>query len=67
AIPDAQLTLIPRAGHLVAFEQPEAFNEAMSAWLTWGTREPLADKTNLAATRPVRRPADLTTPAGGTT
>jgi 3-oxoadipate enol-lactonase len=67
AIPDAQLTLIPRAGHLVAFEQPEAFNEAVSAWLTWGTREPLADKTNLAATRPVRRPADPTTPAGGTT
>jgi pimeloyl-ACP methyl ester carboxylesterase len=67
AIPDAHLTLIPRAGHLVAFEQPEAFNEALSAWLTWGTREPPADRANLAATRPVRRPVDTTTPTGGTT
>jgi len=67
AIPDAQLTLIPRAGHLVAFEQPVAFNEVLSAWLTWGTREPPADRANFAATRPVRRPVDPTTPAGGTT
>ena len=67
AIPDAHLTLIPHAGHLVAFEQPEAFNEALSGWLTWGTREPPVDKANLAATRPVRRPADPTTPSGGTT
>lgn len=66
-IPDAHLTLIPRAGHLVAFEQPEAFNEGLSTWLTWGTREPPIDKVNLAATRPVRRPAGPTTPPGGTT
>ncbi|GLH70365.1 alpha/beta hydrolase [Geothrix rubra] len=33
AIPGAQLKLIPRAGHLVAFEQPEAFNEALRDWL----------------------------------
>jgi pimeloyl-ACP methyl ester carboxylesterase len=67
AVPDAQLTLIPRAGHLVAFEQPVAFNEVLSAWLTWGTREPPADRANFAATRPVRRPVDPTTPTGGTT
>ena len=67
AIPDAQLTLIPGAGHLVAFEQPDAFNEALSAWLIRATREPLPDKADLTATRPVRRPADLTTLAGGPT
>jgi pimeloyl-ACP methyl ester carboxylesterase len=67
AIPDAHLTLIPRAGHLVAFEQPAAFNEALSAWLTWGTREPPVDKADPTATRPVRRPVDPTTPTGGTT
>lgn len=33
AIPGAQLKLIPHAGHLVAFEQPEIFNEAVRAWL----------------------------------
>lgn len=33
SIPDAQLVLIPGAGHLVAFEQPEAFNEALKTWL----------------------------------
>jgi pimeloyl-ACP methyl ester carboxylesterase len=66
AIPDAHLALIPKAGHLVAFEQSVAFNEALSAWLTWGTREPPVDKADLTATRPVRRPVDPTTPAGGT-
>lgn len=33
AIPGARLELIPRAGHLVAFERADAFNKAMSAWL----------------------------------
>lgn len=33
AIPGAQLKLIPHAGHLVALEQPEVFNEAVRAWL----------------------------------
>ncbi len=33
AIPGARLELIPRAGHLVAFERADAFNNAMSAWL----------------------------------
>lgn len=33
AIPGAQLTLIPNAGHLVAFDQAEAFNESLKAWL----------------------------------
>lgn len=33
AIPGATLKLIPDAGHLVAFEQPEAFNEALKAWM----------------------------------
>jgi len=36
AIPGAQLKVIPHAGHLVAWEQPEAFNAAMSDWLAWG-------------------------------
>lgn len=36
AIPEARLSLIPQAGHLVAWEQPEAFNEAMRDWLAWG-------------------------------
>lgn len=34
AIPGAQLELIPHAGHLVAFEQPAAFNRCLAAWLT---------------------------------
>ena len=33
AIPGAQLKLIPKAGHLVAFEQPEAFNAALGEWM----------------------------------
>lgn len=32
AIPGAQLKLIPKAGHLVAFEQAEAFNAALLDW-----------------------------------
>jgi len=36
AFPSAQLRLIPNAGHLVAYEQPDAFNEALRAWLAWG-------------------------------
>jgi pimeloyl-ACP methyl ester carboxylesterase len=33
AIPGARLQLIPRAGHLVAFEQPSAFNAALRSLL----------------------------------
>lgn len=33
AIPHAQLRLIVRAGHLVAFDQAEAFNAALESWL----------------------------------
>jgi pimeloyl-ACP methyl ester carboxylesterase len=33
AIPGAELAVLPRAGHLVAFEQPEAFNDRLAAWL----------------------------------
>jgi pimeloyl-ACP methyl ester carboxylesterase len=33
AIPGAHLKLIPRAGHLVAFEQPSAFNAALRPFL----------------------------------
>jgi 3-oxoadipate enol-lactonase len=33
AIPGARLELIPRAGHLVAFERADAFNEVMGTWL----------------------------------
>jgi pimeloyl-ACP methyl ester carboxylesterase len=37
AIPEAHLELIPAAGHLVAYEQPLAFNEAVRNWLAWGS------------------------------
>lgn len=33
-IPGAQLEVIPKAGHLVAFEQAEAFNAALGTWLS---------------------------------
>jgi len=33
ALPDATLKLIPGAGHLVALEQPDAFNAALKAWM----------------------------------
>lgn len=36
-IPGAQLNLIPKAGHLVAFEQAAAFNEVIRNWLAWGS------------------------------
>jgi pimeloyl-ACP methyl ester carboxylesterase len=36
AIPRAQMKLIPKAGHLVAFERPLAFNQALEEWLAWG-------------------------------
>ena len=39
AIRGAQLTVIPNAGHLVAFEKPEPFNRALQEWL---------DRTGLA-------------------
>lgn len=33
AIPGAQLDVIPHAGHLVAFEQPDQFNRSLESWL----------------------------------
>ena len=33
AIPGSELRVIPDAGHLVAFEQPEAFNTILRRWL----------------------------------
>lgn len=33
AIPGAQLSVIPRAGHLVAFEQPVEFNRILTEWV----------------------------------
>jgi pimeloyl-ACP methyl ester carboxylesterase len=33
AIPGAQSSVIPGAGHLVAFEQPDAFNRTLAEWL----------------------------------
>ncbi len=33
AIPGAQLTIIPDAGHLTPLEQPEAVNAAIRTWL----------------------------------
>lgn len=34
AIPGAQLTIIPDAGHFVSMEQPALFNAALRSWLT---------------------------------
>lgn len=34
AIPDAELEVIPGAGHLANMEQPEAFQAALSTWLS---------------------------------
>jgi pimeloyl-ACP methyl ester carboxylesterase len=34
AIPNAELVIIPRAGHLASLEQPEPFNLAMSSFLS---------------------------------
>jgi pimeloyl-ACP methyl ester carboxylesterase len=33
ALPNAKLEIIPHAGHLVTFEQPGAFNDALKAWM----------------------------------
>jgi pimeloyl-ACP methyl ester carboxylesterase len=44
AIPDARLVVIPGAGHLVAFEQAEAFNGAIQEWLAWGRDGPLGSR-----------------------
>lgn len=33
ALPQATLAILPNAGHLVAFEQPEAFNQTLKEWL----------------------------------
>lgn len=33
AIPGSQLNVIPHAGHLVAFEQPDKFNHVLDEWL----------------------------------
>jgi len=41
AIAGAQLSVIPHAGHLVAFEQPEEFNRLLMEWL---------NRTGLAST-----------------
>jgi pimeloyl-ACP methyl ester carboxylesterase len=32
-IPNSQLNIIPNAGHLVAFEQPDKFNHILTEWL----------------------------------
>ena len=32
-IPGSRLEVIPGAGHLVAFEQPDAFNRVLKDWL----------------------------------
>lgn len=33
AIPGAELAIVPGAGHLVAYEKPEAFNQELRRWL----------------------------------
>jgi 3-oxoadipate enol-lactonase len=47
AIPEARLRVIPHAGHLVAMEQPEAFNQAMKHWLAWGCKGPSLGKSKI--------------------
>jgi pimeloyl-ACP methyl ester carboxylesterase len=42
-IPHASLTVVPRAGHLAALEQPEAFNAAVAAFLRPLARDPRKD------------------------
>lgn len=42
AIPNAELVVIPHAGHLVAFEQSVAFNRALMLWLEAHGPEPMA-------------------------
>lgn len=35
AIPDAQLRVVPGAGHMMPAEAPDAFNRFVSEWLAW--------------------------------
>lgn len=35
-IPNSKLSIIPGAGHLVAVDQSEAFNDQLMIWLAWG-------------------------------
>jgi pimeloyl-ACP methyl ester carboxylesterase len=53
-IPEAQLKVIPHAGHLVAWEQPEAFNAAMSDWLAWGCEGQKHGKCQVNPPKPTR-------------
>ena len=32
-VPHAQLQLVPRCGHMLTMEQPQAVNAALDAWL----------------------------------
>jgi pimeloyl-ACP methyl ester carboxylesterase len=47
-IPGAQLNFIPRAGHLVAYEQAAAFNEVVRNWLAWGSNGLIRNTRQLA-------------------
>jgi pimeloyl-ACP methyl ester carboxylesterase len=58
-IPTAGLVVIPKSGHTINLEEPDAFNQALSAFLTaveagkWGTRNPASLSTS--AILPERR------------
>lgn len=55
--PGAQLKVISHAGHLVAFEQPDAFNSVLKDWLGWGsTLKTLVKFGEGAKTMPPERP-----------
>jgi 3-oxoadipate enol-lactonase len=40
AIPHVRQRVIPHAGHLVAVDQADAFNQAIQDWLAWGCEGP---------------------------
>jgi pimeloyl-ACP methyl ester carboxylesterase len=58
AIPEAQLKVIPHAGHLVTWEQPEAFNEAMRDWLAWGCEGQQSSKRQMPPSVAASTPAN---------
>jgi 3-oxoadipate enol-lactonase len=51
AIRGAQLSVIPHAGHLVAFEQPDEFNRVLEDWLVRADLASLDDRFELKESR----------------
>jgi len=58
SIPEAQMKVIPHAGHLVAWEQPEAFNAAMGDWLAWGCEGQKSSKGQMHSSVAASKPAN---------